>query len=108
VERQAEAWQRQVEGLLSGEALCAAEVPATLDARLRPYQVDGFGWLALLWEARLGGILADDMGLGKTVQALALICHAKKATPDGPPFLIVAPTSVVSNWAAESERFAPA
>ncbi|ONI88854.1 helicase [Saccharothrix sp. ALI-22-I] len=107
VERQAEAWQRQVEGLLSGEALRAAEVPATLDARLRPYQVDGFGWLAFLWQARLGGILADDMGLGKTVQALALICHAKKATPDGPPFLIVAPTSVVSNWATESARFAP-
>ncbi|XVS65535.1 SNF2-related protein [Actinosynnema sp. CA-299493] len=107
VEHQAQAWRRQVGGLLSGEALRAFEVPPTLDARLRPYQVDGFRWLAFLWEARLGGILADDMGLGKTVQSLALICHAKREAPDGPPFLIVAPTSVLSNWAAESARFAP-
>lgn len=107
VEHQAEAWRHQVEGLLSGEAVRAYQVPATLDARLRPYQVDGFRWLAFLWEAGLGGILADDMGLGKTVQSLALICHAKATRPGGPPFLIVAPTSVVSNWAAEATRFAP-
>ena len=50
-------------------------------AELRPYQLDGFGWLAFLWEHRLGGILADDMGLGKTLQALALICHARQARP---------------------------
>jgi SNF2 family DNA or RNA helicase len=60
-----------------------------------------------LWEHRLGGILADDMGLGKTLEALALICHARQADPGGPPFLIVAPTSVVPNWAAEAARFAP-
>ncbi|GAA0219067.1 DEAD/DEAH box helicase [Saccharothrix mutabilis subsp. mutabilis] len=107
VEHQAQVWQRQVEGLLSGDAPRAVEVPTSLDARLRPYQVDGFGWLAFLWEAGLGGILADDMGLGKTIQSLALICHAKTEAPDGPPFLIVAPTSVLSNWAAESARFAP-
>jgi superfamily II DNA or RNA helicase len=107
VQRQAQAWRRQVEGLLSGEAIRAFEVPATLDARLRPYQADGFGWLAFLWEAQLGGILADDMGLGKTVQALALICHARKSAPGGAPFLVVAPTSVVSNWAVEAARFAP-
>ena len=47
------------------------------------------------------------MGLGKTVQALALICHARRGNPDGPPFLVVAPTSVVSNWASEAARFAP-
>ncbi|WP_346131717.1 SNF2-related protein [Lentzea roselyniae] len=107
VQSQAEAWQRQVEGLLSVEGIRDAEVPATLDARLRPYQMDGFGWLSFLWEAQLGGILADDMGLGKTVQSLALICHAKQTAPDSAPFLIVAPTSVVSNWATESQRFAP-
>ena len=47
------------------------------------------------------------MGLGKTLQTLALICHARQAEPAGAPFLIVAPTSVVPNWAAEAARFAP-
>ena len=107
VDRQARAWQRQVEGLLSIESVEDRDPPSTLAAQLRPYQLDGFRWLAFLWECRLGGILADDMGLGKTIQSLALICHAKQADPGGAPFLIVAPTSVVSNWASESARFAP-
>lgn len=107
VDRQAEAWQRQVSGLLALGSAPAPEPPATLCAQLRPYQLDGFGWLAFLWESRLGGILADDMGLGKTLQTLALICHAEQADPAGAPFLILAPTSVVGNWAAEAARFAP-
>ncbi|HYZ07255.1 MAG TPA: DEAD/DEAH box helicase [Pseudonocardiaceae bacterium] len=107
VDRQAKAWQQQVAGLLALGSVPATEPPASLSARLRPYQRDGFGWLAFIWEFRLGGILADDMGLGKTVQSLALICHAKQAEPASSPFLIVAPTSVVSNWPAEAARFAP-
>jgi superfamily II DNA or RNA helicase len=107
VESQATAWRQQVQGLLSLDSLDAPEFPATLAARLRPYQRDGFEWLAFLWRHGLGGVLADDMGLGKTVQSLALICHAKRTEPDGAPFLIVAPTSVASNWANESARFAP-
>jgi hypothetical protein len=107
VTRQAAAWERQVQGLLSLGSIDNAPPPATLRARLRPYQLDGFGWLAFLWEHQLGGILADDMGLGKTLEVLALICHARQASPAGPPFLIVAPTSVVSNWATESARFTP-
>ncbi|MBB4906411.1 DEAD/DEAH box helicase [Actinophytocola algeriensis] len=103
VERQASAWERQVKGLLSLDSVPRAPVPSTVDAQLRPYQVDGFQWLAFLWEHRLGGILADDMGLGKTLQSLALICHAAADEP----FLIVAPTSVVGNWVAEAARFAP-
>lgn len=96
-------------------------VPAGLQATLRPYQVEGFQWLSFLYEQRLGGILADDMGLGKTVQALALLAHAieehraasEDATGRGEsvepfaPFLVVAPTSVIANWAAEAERFLP-
>ena len=88
-------------------------VPAGLQATLRPYQVEGFQWLSFLYEQRLGGILADDMGLGKTVQALALLAHAieehSTAAPGEPfaPFLVVAPTSVITNWAAEAERFLP-
>jgi len=108
VVRQALAWQRQVEGLLEAGGLADAEPPGTLDALLRPYQLDGFRWLRFVRQHRLGGILADDMGLGKTVQALAMICDARQAEPGGPPFLIVAPTSVVPNWTAETERFAPA
>jgi superfamily II DNA or RNA helicase len=113
VGRQARAWQQQVQGLLeAGEAdgitgSGRGQPPDTLRARLRPYQLDGFQWLAFLWQHRLGGILADDMGLGKTLEALALICHARQADPAGAPFLVVAPTSVVPNWAAESARFAP-
>jgi superfamily II DNA or RNA helicase len=107
VGHQARRWQQQVSGLLSAEALAAPELPGTLHAELRPYQQEGFGWLAFLWQHQLGGILADDMGLGKTLQSLALICQAREADPDLPPFLIVAPTSVVSNWTAEAAKFAP-
>jgi superfamily II DNA or RNA helicase len=107
VSRQARRWQQQVSGLLSAQDQTAPELPRTLNAQLRPYQRDGFGWLAFLWRHQLGGILADDMGLGKTLQALALICQARESDPGLPPFLIVAPTSVVSNWAAEAARFAP-
>ncbi|MGH3195628.1 MAG: SNF2-related protein [Streptosporangiaceae bacterium] len=107
VGRQARAWQQQVQGLLEVGELGRGQPPDTLRARLRPYQLDGFQWLAFLWEHRLGGILADDMGLGKTLEALALICHARQAAPGSPPFLIVAPTSVAPNWAAESARFTP-
>jgi superfamily II DNA or RNA helicase len=109
VGHQAEAWQRQVRGLLSVEGIEALPVPATVNAQLRPYQLAGFQWLAFLWAHGLGGILADDMGLGKTLQTLALLQHAKD-TSGGQrtaPFLIVAPTSVLANWAAEAHRFTP-
>ena len=95
---QAQAWQRQVGGLLALDTLTEHDPPATMTAQLRSYQRDGFAWLASLWELELGGILADDMGLGKTLQALALICHARERDPQVGPFLVVAPTSVVSNW----------
>ena len=81
--------------------------PDGLQAILRPYQQTGFSWLAHLWRHRLGGILADDMGLGKTLQTLALIAHARQHNEVRGPFLIVAPTSVVPNWAAEAARFTP-
>jgi superfamily II DNA or RNA helicase len=107
VTEQAQAWRRQVGALLELDAVAERDPPETLAAQLRPYQRDGFGWLASLWELELGGILADDMGLGKTLQALALICHARRRDPGIGPFLVVAPTSVVSNWISEASRFAP-
>ena len=108
VSGQATEWKRQVEGLLSiGSVDTAVDPPPTLTASLRPYQLQGFRWLTFLWQHQLGGILADDMGLGKTLQSLALISHARQANPGSPPFLIVAPTSVVSNWSGEAAKFAP-
>ena len=105
----------------SRRVIAQRPVPAGLQATLRPYQVEGFQWLSFLYEQRLGGILADDMGLGKTVQALALLAHAieehraasERTTGRGEsvepfaPFLVVAPTSVITNWAAEAARFLP-
>ena len=79
------------------------EVPSTLRAELRPYQVEGFRWLARLAHWGAGACLADDMGLGKTVQALALLL---RRAPEGPS-LVVAPTSVAANWLSEAHRFAP-
>jgi len=67
----------------------------------------GFNWLAFLFEHGLGGILADDMGLGKTLQALALICHTTHEGTSTAPYLVIAPTSVVENWAHECHRFSP-
>ncbi len=107
VAEQAQAWRRQVEMLLGLDTLPRHDPPATLAAELRPYQRDGFAWLAALWELELGGILADDMGLGKTLQTLALVCHARAQNPAVGPFLVVCPTSVVSSWVNEAARFAP-
>ncbi|MFF0817563.1 SNF2-related protein [Rhodococcus sp. NPDC003318] len=107
VERQAAQWREQVQGLLDLTGTADLDPPATLQATLRPYQLEGFHWLAFLWANRLGGILADDMGLGKTVQSLALICLARQDNPADAPVLIVAPTSVVANWASEAARFTP-
>ena len=105
--------KRNNEGVVRPNLNREYPVPAGLQATLRPYQVEGYRWLTFLYEHRMGGILADDMGLGKTVQALALLAHAieehRAAAPVEPfaPFLVVAPTSVISNWAAEAERFLP-
>ncbi len=105
---QAAAWQESVCALSDVVADGPADPsPAGLDATLRPYQLEGFRWLATLRRHDLGGVLADDMGLGKTLQALALICHVVEQAPTGAPFLVVAPASVVSNWAHEAARFAP-
>ncbi len=82
-------------------------LPPEFLATLRPYQLEGVAWLSLLLHVGLGGILADDMGLGKTVQALALLSIEKAAGRLDRPVLIVAPTSLVPNWAHEAGRFAP-
>ena len=104
-DREAAAWAEAINGLINATGTSAKELPAGLQATLRPYQVEGFRWLWFLLQNRLGGILADDMGLGKTLQALALVGAAKEEGAG--PFLVVAPTSVVGNWVSECHRFAP-
>ncbi|HET6281711.1 MAG TPA: DEAD/DEAH box helicase [Polyangia bacterium] len=79
------------------------QLPETLERALRPYQKAGVVWMARLSHWGAGAVLADEMGLGKTVQTLAVLVHR---APAGPA-LVVAPTSVVTNWVDEAARFAP-
>ncbi|OAQ35320.1 hypothetical protein K457DRAFT_66403 [Linnemannia elongata AG-77] len=74
--------------------------------QLKGYQLLGINWLALLWRKKLSGILADEMGLGKTAQVIAFLAHLFENGEDG-PFLIVVPTSTLSNWQREFEKFCP-
>ena len=82
-------------------------VPATLNARLRPYQQRGFEWLAENARLGFGSLLADDMGLGKTLQVIALLAHLKATQRLDQGALIVVPTPLLTNWRHEIERFAP-
>jgi len=83
-------------------------VPATVKAELRPYQIEGFHFLAYLTANRFGGILADDMGLGKTLQTLTWLAWLR-GEPDTctKPVLVVCPKSVMDTWRGEAERFTP-
>jgi superfamily II DNA or RNA helicase len=122
-------WSELMDGLRDLDTIAEVAVPSTVNAQLRPYQVEGFRWLAFLRQHHLGGILADDMGLGKTLQTLALIDHdrtereterdaensndhaaelaGEHTTKPRAPFLVVAPTSVVANWVLEARKFTP-
>ena len=82
--------------------------PAAFHGQLRPYQLRGLAWLEGLARLGLGGILADDMGLGKTIQVLALLLLRQEQSPkEGPPTLMVCPTSLLGNWERELKKFAP-
>ena len=103
-------WRAAAAGLKDLTGIDAVPLPAGVHATLRPYQQEGFAWLAFLWKHQLGGVLADDMGLGKTLQTLAAVVHATESTlpfSTPGPFLVVAPTSVVANWLNEATRFTP-
>jgi len=89
------------------EGIDAVPVPKSLNAILRDYQQQGLNWLQFLREYNFAGILADDMGLGKTVQTLCHLLLEKEAGRMDSPCLIIAPTSLMSNWRREAERFTP-
>ncbi len=93
-------WQDRLAKVASAATLAP---PADLQAKLRPYQLGGFRWLAERAALGVGCCLADDMGLGKTVQVIALLLHL---APKGPS-LVVAPLSLLNNWERELARFAP-
>ncbi len=85
----------------------APQPPAAITAQLRPYQVEGFHFLAYLTENNFGGVLADDMGLGKTLQALTWIAWLREEKRIDGPVLVVCPKSVQDNWRQESGKFYP-
>ncbi len=99
-----------LKGLRSPEGLARVEPGTALNGALRPYQQVGVRWLYFLSKLGLGACLADDMGLGKTVQVLALLLVLQSQTTSETerlPSLLVVPASLLANWAAEIEKFAP-
>ncbi len=99
--------QAMADALHSFNGIKKIAVPHHLNAELRPYQHEGYSWLQFLRKYGFGGILADDMGLGKTVQILAHLLKEKEEGRLHIPALIVVPTSLISNWQNEKERFTP-
>jgi hypothetical protein len=90
------------------EGLPAIQLPAGVQADMRPYQKEGFDFLCHLTSIRLGGVLADDMGLGKTLQTLAWLAWLKdRHGKDPKPSLVICPASVLHNWEREANRFTP-
>jgi SNF2 domain-containing protein/SNF2 helicase protein/helicase-like protein len=101
-------WLREMlAGLRGPDGLAHVDTDSRVHATLRPYQDAGVKWLNLLSSLGLGACLADDMGLGKTLQVLALVAAKDARHPGDPPVLVVAPASLLANWAAEIARFTP-
>lgn len=108
-------WARVTAGPWLAETLKAMRAPEgagvdpgpDLRGSLRPYQKAGVQWLRLLSGLGLGACLADDMGLGKTLQVLALLLTEARGQDKKHPSLLVAPASLLANWALEIERFTP-
>ena len=99
-----------LEGCRSPDGLAKVDPGEALQATLRPYQETGLRWLYLLTRLGLGACLADDMGLGKTIQVLALLQtfnEQPKGSAARTPSLLVAPASLLANWAIEAARFTP-
>ena len=83
------------------------DVPDCLNGELRPYQKIGFSWMYQNLKIGFGSILADDMGLGKTIQVLTTILYLKENDLIDGEVLVIAPTSLLTNWQKEIEKFTP-
>ena len=102
------------EKLTQSASMAPIEEPVGFVGELRAYQKIGLGWLDFLATLGLGGCLADDMGLGKTIQVLALLqrlnrqqSEESQGSSPALPSVVVAPRSLVYNWAEEASRFTP-
>ncbi len=106
---ESDGWLKELlERFSQSEKLEALSQPEGLDGQLRPYQEYGYSWMVFLRRWGLGACLADDMGLGKTIQTISLLVREKELAGKLPaPALLIAPTSVVTNWEREIDRFAP-
>ncbi|MCP4751668.1 MAG: DEAD/DEAH box helicase [Proteobacteria bacterium] len=99
-------WKKILKKVNSFKGIKNQRVPKEVQGKLRDYQKDGVNWLCFLNEFGFGGILADDMGLGKTLQTLVFLAILKKRRIKRPN-IVIAPTSVVTNWMAEVDKFVP-
>lgn len=93
--------------LTSFKGIQEVQVPSSLCATLRDYQLHGLNWLLFLNEYGFSGVLADDMGLGKTVQTLAYLLYKKEQKMSSAPALVICPTSLIGNWLSETKKFTP-
>lgn len=83
-------------------------LPQGLQAQLRPYQQRGYEWLCKNASQGLGSLIADDMGLGKTLQVIAALLKFKQdGLLEQQRALVIAPTSLLTNWSKELYKFAP-
>ena len=108
------ALKKLLEQMQQPEISTESDPAQELHATLRPYQRQGAHWLWFMNRLGLGACLADDMGLGKTIQVISLLLVLKRrrgqttASPDdGGPSLLIVPASLIANWKAEIQRFAP-
>lgn len=77
---------------------------------LMQHQREGLAWMQHLYSLQTdyqvrGAVLADDMGLGKTFQLLALMAYLIERDSNIDPMLVVAPVSLLENWAEEARKF---
>lgn len=108
-------WKQMFEQLFSLDQMPHISFEKTLNGKLRDYQQTAANWLCMHYTQKLGAILADDMGLGKTIVVIAYFLYLRgytktlqsPKTEKDTPILVICPTSLLGNWEAELQKFAP-